>query len=69
MLPKSELICSETLDPCDVTSNRPRNAVFDFCVNVKFEKVSLVVDLANDEENSSALIFSLQELDIRYVLY
>ncbi|XP_048318354.2 uncharacterized protein LOC107405745 isoform X2 [Ziziphus jujuba] len=66
--PKSEPVCCETLDPCNVTSNGPRNPVFGCCVNVKFEKVSLLVDLANDEEDSAALIFSLQELDICYLL-
>ena len=67
--PNSEPVYAETFDSCNVMSNGPRNPAFGFCVNVKFDSVILLVDLANGEENSSALIFSLQELDTRYVFY
>ncbi|PON37049.1 Vacuolar protein sorting-associated protein [Parasponia andersonii] len=41
-------------------------SLFGFCVDVKLESARLLVDLANDGENSLALIFVLQELYVRY---
>lgn len=49
------------------SANGPTISVFGFCVDVKLESVRLLLDLANDGENSLALVFVLQDLDIRYV--
>ncbi|KAF3432303.1 hypothetical protein FNV43_RR27043 [Rhamnella rubrinervis] len=64
--PNSEPLYGESFGPCNVKPNGPRSRAFGFCVDVKFDLVILLVDLANDEESSTALIFSLQELDTRY---
>ncbi|XP_062110985.1 uncharacterized protein LOC133822610 isoform X2 [Humulus lupulus] len=48
------------------SANGPIVSDFGFCVDLKLESVRLLVNLANDGENSLALIFSLQELYIQY---
>lgn len=51
-----------------VVSNQVEASVFGISFSANVKSVSLHVDLANDGENSSVLIFSLQELDIRFVI-
>ncbi|XP_044509521.1 uncharacterized protein LOC123228248 isoform X4 [Mangifera indica] len=43
-------------------------SVFGFSVSASLESASLYIDLANDGENSSVLMFTLQELDYCYSL-
>lgn len=54
------------MDSPAVKSNQEIVADFRFAVTAKFERVKLLVDLANDGESSLALIFVLQDLDIWY---
>ncbi|EXB26144.1 Putative vacuolar protein sorting-associated protein 13C [Morus notabilis] len=60
---------AEAVDSPTVKLKAAMVPVFGFCVNAKFESVRLLVDLANDGENSLSLIFVLQELDICYSLF
>uniref|UniRef100_A0A2P2MK19 Uncharacterized protein LOC105135080 isoform X1 n=1 Tax=Rhizophora mucronata TaxID=61149 RepID=A0A2P2MK19_RHIMU len=50
-----------------VLSSKSAAPIFGFSIVAKLHSVSLHVDLANDGENSSELLFSLQEFYIRYV--
>lgn len=43
-------------------------SVFGFSVSASLESASLYIDLANDGENSSVLMFTLQELDYWFVI-
>ena len=65
---KSVSVNAEAVDSATVKFNKAMVPVFGFSVNAKFASVRLLLDLANDGENSSALVFVLQGLDIRYVL-
>lgn len=52
-----------------VITNRPgaSDFGFGFSVSARLDLVSFCFDLANDGENSSELVFSLQGLDIWYL--
>ncbi|KAL5574177.1 hypothetical protein UlMin_023774 [Ulmus minor] len=64
--PQSESVCTGTVDSLILTSNISRGPNFGVCVNAKLNSARLLVDLADDGESSLALIFVLQDLDIRY---
>ena len=64
---KSESASSETLDPHGITSNEWRNPVFGLSISANLELVYLEIDLANNGDNSSALMLALKDLDLWYV--
>lgn len=66
--PKNESVTSETLDPLNMTPNGWTTHIFGFSVNANLESVSLQVDIANNGDYSSALMLSLRDLDIWYVI-
>ncbi|KAE8077724.1 hypothetical protein FH972_016258 [Carpinus fangiana] len=66
--PKNESVTSETLDPLNMTPNGWTTHIFGFSVNANLESVSVLVDIANNGDYSSALMLSLKDLDIWYAL-
>lgn len=65
---KNESVTSETLDPLNMTPNGWTTPFFGFSVNANLESMSLQIDIANNGDYSSALMLSLRDLDIRYVI-
>lgn len=64
---KSESASSETLHPHSVTSNEWRDPIFGLSISANLELVFLEIDLANNGDNSSALMLALKDLDLWYV--
>lgn len=66
---RSEPLMLKNPDSPVVITNRPgaSDFGFGFSVSARLDLVSFCFDLANDGENSSELVFSLQGLDIWYL--
>ncbi|KAJ7978120.1 putative Vacuolar protein sorting-associated protein [Quillaja saponaria] len=65
---KAESLMRDIPDPHDIMSNVPKASSFGFSISSNLESVSLQVDISNNEDNGNALMISLLELDIQYVL-
>ncbi|KAM3684567.1 hypothetical protein ACJW31_11G053600 [Castanea mollissima] len=65
---KSESASSETLDPHSITSNEWRDPIFGLSISANLELVCLEIDLANNGDNSSALMLALKDLHLWYAL-